>query len=595
LVTFIYEATRTLCYPRVIHIGIAIPFIFTDFNYDLWITEKALITNYYTLVHVATELEHEFARRTVNEIFTQHRGELVICSQETPVVIIAGCDPANNFIYARKTFFRARRNSANLFTDISGSVIEKIFMHPTDRQLHIQLSNTWELVVQLFGSKANVLLLDATGKITDTFLKKSDAKVTEMESPQTKSGVSSPDAFISTHAGQPLITALKRDLPQFGPVCIRELLSRTGLNGEHMVDDFPEHDIMHLSDCASEMKEELLAQPTPRVYFDGTSPVRFSIIPLNHLRNFTFQSFPSVSEAIQTYHAGVYHEKNVLREKEHIVQVLERERQHTEHTLYKIAEEAETSKRAEQYELFGKLLMAQLYLFKKGDSIAVVENFVSGSRERMEIPLDPHLSPAKNAGRYFEKAEKSHRSREEQQHRIAELTQRQKSLSLLFDRMEEISTADDLRSFAEEHRTILSQFGLKTEKSGQVKKVEPLPFRVFKVDGGFQVWAGKSSENNDLLTTRHTAKNDLWFHTRGVGGSHVVLKIGTGKGEVSKRAIEQAAGIAAYYSKMKKSKLVPITMCEGKYVRKPKGAPAGTVTVERETTILAEPGLPASQ
>jgi predicted ribosome quality control (RQC) complex YloA/Tae2 family protein len=46
---------------------------------------------------------------------------------------------------------------------------------------------------------------------------------------------------------------------------------------------------------------------------------------------------------------------------------------------------------------------------------------------------------------------------------------------------------------------------------------------------------------------------------------------------------------------MKKSKLVPVTMCEGKYVRKPKGAPAGTVTVEREKTIFTEPALPPAQ
>ena len=98
-----------------------------------------MITNYYTLFHIATELEHEFAGRTVNEIFTQHRGELVISFKETPAVIIVGCEPANNFIYARKNFARARRNSADLFPDIHGTAIEKLFMHPTDRQLHIRL------------------------------------------------------------------------------------------------------------------------------------------------------------------------------------------------------------------------------------------------------------------------------------------------------------------------------------------------------------------------------------------------------------------------------------------------------------------------
>jgi predicted ribosome quality control (RQC) complex YloA/Tae2 family protein len=553
-----------------------------------------MITNYYTLVHVAADLDHEFAERRVNEIFTQYRSELVISFEDTPAVIIAGCEPANNCIYIRKTFARARRNSVNLFSDISSTIIEKVFMHPADRQLHIRLNDKRELVVQLFGSKANVLLLDANGIMTDTFLKKPDVKLTETEPNYAAHGFITPESFLSMYADQPLITSLKCVLPQFGPVLVRELLARTGVNGDQTVNPFLENEMGRLLDAAQKMKEELLAQPSPRVYFDGTSPVRFAIIPLHHLSDFTVQNYNSVSEAIQTFRANVHHEKTVLQEKEEIFRVLEREREHTERTLHKMTEESEKPNRAKQYELFGKLLISQLHLLKKGDTTAVAEDFVSGSNALVEIPLDQHLTPAKNAERYFEKAEKSRHAAEEQHRRILELSDRQKSISLLVDRMEEISTSDDLKHFAEENRSALLQFKLKAVKSGQMKKEDPLPFRVFTVAGGFQVWAGKSSENNDLLSTRHTAKNDLWFHARGGGGSHVVLKFGTGKGEVSKQAIDQAAAIAAYYSKMKKSKLVPVTMCEGKYVRKPKGVPAGTVTVEREKTIFAEPKLPPS-
>ena len=554
-----------------------------------------MITNYYTLVQIANEMGNEFANRTVDEIYTQHRGELVISFKDTAAVIITGCEPSDNFIYIRKNFARAKRNSANLFTDIYGTVIEKIFMHPLDRQMHVRLDGNRTLVIQLFGSKANVLLLDTKGIITETFLKKPDAKVIEIERPQTNSDAITPEIFLSTYSDKPLTTALKYFFPQFGPVLIKELLTRTDINGEQAVNTFAGNGIARLIDTAKELKEELLASPSPRVYFDGTLPLRFSIIPLHHLSNFVFHSFNSVSEAIQTYRANLYHEKNILEEKQEIVRVLEHEYEHTEHSLHKMAQEAEKPNCTEQYELFGKLLISQLHLLKKGDTTAVVEDFVSGSNELVEIPLDPHLAPSKNAERYFEKAEKSRHAQKEQHRRIAELTQRQKSISSLLDRMEEITTADDLKNFAMENRNALLKFGLKTEKSGQMKKEESLPFRVFTVAGGFQVWAGKSSENNDLLSTRNTAKNDLWFHARGVGGSHVVLKIGTGKGEVSKQAIEQAAAIAAYYSKMRKSKLVPVTMCEGKYVRKPKGAPAGTVTVEREKTIFAKPALPISQ
>lgn len=123
---------------------------------------------------------------------------------------------------------------------------------------------------------------------------------------------------------------------------------------------------------------------------------------------------------------------------------------------------------------------------------------------------------------------------------------------------------------------------------------EELPFRVFRVAGDFEVWTGKSSANNDLLTMKYAKPNDLWFHARGASGSHVVLKTGGSKDTVPKEAILQAASIAAYYSKMKTSKLVPVAMTDRKYVRKRKGDPPGTVILSREKVIMVEPKLPVA-
>ncbi len=555
-----------------------------------------MITNYYTLFHLAAELNQEFSERIVDEVFTQYRGELILSFRETSAVILAGCEPANNYIYARKTFARARRNSTNLFSEIHGMMIEKVFIHPSDRQLFIRLKGGHELIVQLFGPRANILLVDSSSRAMDQFLKKSNLKDAnhELSFPIQHSDRSEMlhNDIVAAYGNQLLAKGLKQIFPQFGSVLVRELLTRAGLSGEQLIAALTESEIDRLLECAQRLKEELLSSPSPRIYSDGTSPVRLSVISLQHLNEFEFQKYESVSEAISTFRSHVHHEKIILQEKEEIVKVLEREQEHLDRTLQKMAVEADVPNRAEQYEKFGKLLIANIHLIKKGESAALAEDFVSGSNELLEITLDPHLTPAKNAERYFEKAEKSRRATEEQHHRIVELTKQQKVISHLLDQMGDIGTADDLHQFAGDHQKELSKFGFKIKKTGQVKKEEPLPFRLFTVAGGFQVWAGKSGENNDLLSTRHTAKNDLWFHARGVGGSHVVLKIGTGKGEVSKQAIEQAAAIAAYYSKMKKSKLVPVAMCEGKYVRKPKGVPAGTVTLEREKTLFVEPALP---
>jgi predicted ribosome quality control (RQC) complex YloA/Tae2 family protein len=160
--------------------------------------------------------------------------------------------------------------------------------------------------------------------------------------------------------------------------------------------------------------------------------------------------------------------------------------------------------------------------------------------------------------------------------------------STLLDALALLNTKAELKVFMADNVDALDEFGI-GEKS---KEREQRPFRIFTVDGGFEVWAGKSSANNDLLTLKYAKPNDLWFHARGSSGSHVVLKVGSGKGEPGKKAREQAAGIAAYYSRMKNAKMVPVAMTEKKYVRKPKGAPPGTVVLEREKVIFAEPALP---
>jgi predicted ribosome quality control (RQC) complex YloA/Tae2 family protein len=556
----------------------------------------SMITNYYTLFHVAAELHQTFAGRMIEEVFTQHKGELVISFREIPAVILIGCEPSNNYMYSRNIFSRARRNSVDIFPKIPGSLIEKIFIHPADRQIHIQLNVGCELVVQLFGSKANIFFTDASGMIIDTFLKKIDLKSVKLE---MSSGQHSQEIFNMSSAdiqniykGQSLVSVMKKLFPRFGPFLVEELLTRLGWESVRLVDSLLDSEFDCLLAGAKQLSEELLSSPSTRLYYNGNSPVRLSVIPLHYLRELEFQQYDSLSEAIHVFRATVRREKAALQEKEEILKVLERGRVQTERTFQKMTMEEDVPNRAEQYEKFGKLLIANLHLIKKGDSTALAEDFVSGTHELLEIVIDPHLAPAKNAGRYFEKAEKSRRAAEEQRHRAAELAKQNKLITQLLDRIEDVVTTDDLHKFFEDNQKELSQFGLKLKKTGQVKKEEPLPFRVFTVAGGFEVWAGKSSENNDVLSTRHTAKNDLWFHARGVGGSHVVLKVGTGKGEVSKQAIEQAAAIAAYYSKMKNSKLVPVAMCEGKYVRKPKGVPPGTVTLEREKTLFVEPALP---
>jgi len=117
-------------------------------------------------------------------------------------------------------------------------------------------------------------------------------------------------------------------------------------------------------------------------------------------------------------------------------------------------------------------------------------------------------------------------------------------------------------------------------------------FRIFKLADGFEVWVGKDSSSNDLLSMKYTAQNDLWFHVRGASGSHTVLKIPEGAAEIPEENIKAAASIAAFYSKAKNAKIVAVAYTQAKNVEKYKGAKSGSVIIKSEKIVKVTPGIP---
>ncbi len=217
-------------------------------------------------------------------------------------------------------------------------------------------------------------------------------------------------------------------------------------------------------------------------------------------------------------------------------------------------------------------------------------NIFSEKGEKVRIKLDPSLTPIENAEKYFEKAKKTKASLKIAQERLGRLKINKEKLEMLIEKIRMCEKMDDLKKFKEENFDELKVFGIIKDKISQ--KIGG-KFRRFIVDGGFEVWVGKDSKSNDLLTLKYADKDDFWFHARGVSGAHVVLK--SGKRQPSKKAIEQAGSIAAYFSQARTSSLVPVIVTKRKYVRKPKGAPEGSVIVEREEVIMVEPKLPSEE
>jgi predicted ribosome quality control (RQC) complex YloA/Tae2 family protein len=555
-----------------------------------------MLTHYFTLQALAREFGKKLQSATVQQIFTQQRNELLIsCRTETgELTLNISCDPKLNHIFLRDSIARAKKNSVDLFDSAVSQLIVGVSVHPQDRILQIELENKSTLCFQAFGMTANILLVDKAGTVVEAFKRSRDfvGKPFEMQTREDPlRALASGETFevaLREEGTKNIFTALKSVLPSLGSTLAREVLHRSRLDEKLPTRNLSSEDIEQIERRTREVLAEL-GSPQPTLYYRGNSPRVFSLIPLQHFTGSHAESYSSVNDAIRTFVVQTFRTQAIDAEKNLVLSKIKNTIDRSQRSLAAIHEELRHASRAEEYERIAKIIMSNLQHLTKGTKVVDLPDIFSGDK-LTRIVLDPKLTPAQNAERYFDKAKKSRHAYEETERRAEVVKKELALLEKLQLHLDSCTTKEQLAEFREEYKADL----LRLKLLKPARKGEEIPFRTFMVKGGFEVWAGKSSENNDLLTTKYTKPNDLWFHARGGSGSHVVLKVGTGSGNPPKEAIEQAAGIAAYYSKMRNAKMVPVAYCERKYVKKPKGAPAGTVSLQHEKVLFAEPSLPVT-
>ena len=558
-----------------------------------------MISNYYTLRFLAADLDRTLRGSEITEVFCQSKNELLISlkTESDEPCLTVSCEPSMNYLFLRNEVNRARKNSVDVFRVLQGRLVRSVTIQPADRELVLHCSGDLWLSLRMFGSKANVLLADDQNAVVDAFLNAKDLRGSILpQGPESAQGREWALGEFQTRLrsiGTILLpAAIKKLLPFFTIPLIREACFRSRISEQKVVAELSESDIEELFASCSRMLIELKEHPQPRIYTQTGMPPAFSIIPLEHLGGAEAELFDSIHDAIRVFVGKSRKQKSLLQEKELLLQFLRQGAEKAERTLQKMEKETEALQRAMDYERFGKLVMANLPLLQKGMKEVELEDVFSKDRSTVVIKLDQKLTPARNAEYYFNKSKKARAGVEEKLEYQDGVRERWEVLREFLDRVSDLQTYDQLAEFNANASDQLKQLGYKGLPGEPGKKREEAPFRTFVVTGGFQVWVGKNSENNDLLTLKYARPNDLWFHARGSSGSHVVLRSGTGKGEPSRRALEETASIAAFYSKMKTARNVPVAMTEKKYVRKPRGAPAGTVTIEREKLFFVNPKLP---
>ena len=231
----------------------------------------------------------------------------------------------------------------------------------------------------------------------------------------------------------------------------------------------------------------------------------------------------------------------------------------------------------------GDLISANLYRIQRGDSCFTAEDFYQEDVPTVTIPLDVRLTPAQNAQQYYKKYRKACTARKKLTGLIEKGEQEAEYIDSIF---EALTRAECDADIAQLRLELVEQGYLRAGKSKE-KPPKPMQPIHFLSSDGFDIYVGRNNRQNDQLTLKFAEKTDIWLHTQAVHGAHVIL-VTAGKTPPD-RTVEEAAMLAAYFSKGRDSAQVRVDYCPAKFVKKPAGAKPGMVIYTNYQTAFITP------
>jgi predicted ribosome quality control (RQC) complex YloA/Tae2 family protein len=251
-----------------------------------------------------------------------------------------------------------------------------------------------------------------------------------------------------------------------------------------------------------------------------------------------------------------------------------------EKRLENIDNKLDECKNMDKFRLYGELITSNLYKIpnRNLDSITL-ENYYNNN-ETITIPLDQKYLPSYNAKRYFKKYSKLKNALEVVNIQKQETIQDINYIESVIYELESCKTLEDIEEIYDE----ISENGIfadklklkkepkntnKNKKAKSLTKNKLASFNPLKyVIDNYTIFVGRNNKENDYLTCKFANKNDIWFHTKDIHGSHVILK--TNPNEIiPEEILIEAAKLAAKHSKAKNSSHVPVDYCKVSFVKKP--------------------------
>ena len=362
----------------------------------------------------------------------------------------------------------------------------------------------------------------------------------------------------------------------FGPQSVKETIYLADLPNDIKTSALNAKDFDSLRDALIDIRDAA-ETPTPCMITDAGKVLAISAVKLSHLRG-NLRTFETLSELLETADdlAGSY----VPPDKERFTKFVGNELRRATNKISVLTEELAAAENADDWRIRADNLSTYRYQFKDhADDLITVDNIYDG--QKLSISLDRRLTIAANVQAFYKKYDKLKRSTKFITEQI-ELCR--KEIAYLESVAHSLTACTTLADIDEIRTELIAGGYLKETRKRTALSKKSEPFK-FTAPDGTEIFIGKNNAQNDRLTFKLAAPDDLWLHTKDITGSHVIVR----SSNVSDETLQFAAELAAHFSKARGSSKVPVDYVQCKFVKKPSGAKPGFVVFTNQRTLYVTP------
>ncbi|OJH02316.1 hypothetical protein BL313_00760 [Staphylococcus hominis] len=473
---------------------------------------------------------------------------------------------------------------------LEGGIVKSIRQIGNDRRVEIDIESKDEIgdtiyrtvILEIMGKHSNLILVDDQYKIIEGFkhlTPNTNQYRTVMpgfkyEAPPTQNkrnpyDISSDEVlkFVDFNAGK-IAKQLLNTFEGFSPLITNEITNR-----------YPFMNQDTLPQAFEEVIDQTLKVPVPVFHKNHeTGKEDFYFMKLKQFSD-DIVIYDSLHDLLDRYYDARGERERVKQRANDLVRFVQQQLQKYQHKLSKLIDEYESAKDKDTQQLYGELITANIYRIQQGDASINVLNYYTN--EEITIPLDPTKSPSVNAQYYYKQYNRMKTRERELDLQIA-LTRENIDYFANIEQQLEHITVDEIDDIRDE---LAEQGFMKQRKNTKKKKQDKIHLQTYISSDGDTILVGKNNKQNDYLTNRKAQKSHIWFHTKDIPGSHVVIL----NDAPSETTIKEAAMLAGYFSKAGNSGQIPVDYTEIKNVHKPSGAKPGFVTYDNQKTLYATP------